>query len=101
MINWKKVKENIPSNFKIKGQTWEVLYVKEFLDGKTLGETRPTEKQIVLLDSMSPKTTVSTFYHELQHCISMCYDVDLTEKQVLNYEKSVAYILPLLWNLNK
>jgi len=102
MINWKKVKQSIPHRIRLKNKVfYEVLYVDDFKDGKTLGETRFNEKQIVLLKNLSPKIMVSTFFHELLHAISFEYNVDLTETQVLNFENSVGYLLPLIWSLNE
>lgn len=101
MINWKKTKLKIPSSFKIKGRTWEVLWVNEFLDQKTLGESRFNQHQIVLLNSMSPKLTVHTFVHELFHVLSHETDANLTENQVLSLEKSTPYLLSLFWNLKE
>ena len=102
MINWKKVKAKIPHRIRVKNKIYyEVLYIDNFKDGKTLGETRFNEKQIILLRSLSPKIMVSTFLHELLHAISFEYNVDLTETQVLNFENSVPYLLPLIWGLNE
>lgn len=102
MINWKKIKSTIPHRVRIKNKIWyEVLYISDFKDQKTLGETRFETKQIVIKTGLSPKMTVSTFFHEVLHAISFEYDVDLTENQVLNIENSVSYLLPLVWDLNK
>lgn len=101
MTNWKKIKNNIPHRVRIKSKVWyEILWVSDFKDGKTLGESRFNEKQIVLLNSMSPKLTVSTFIHELYHVISHEYGADLTENQVLKLEDGTSYFLPILWSLN-
>lgn len=100
MINWKKVKSNIPTNFKIKnGVKYETVYIGELDAGATVGEARLDDKLIVLSSKMSPKQTVSTFYHELIHVISHEYNADLTEKQVLAIEASISYLLPLIWSL--
>ena len=102
MINWKKVKSKIPHRLRIKNKIWyEILWVDDFKDGKTLGESRLHLKQLVLLKNMSPKLTIETFVHELLHVISHEYGSDLTEKQVLAMEKSTPYLLLTLWSLNE
>lgn len=99
-VNWKKLKNSIPPSFKIKGKTWEVLWVDDFADGKTWGETRFDKKQVVIKNGLSPKLTVHTFIHELFHVISDETKANLTEKQVLALEKATPYLLELFKGLN-
>lgn len=95
--DWSKVKSKIPPHVKIRSKTYEVLWIENFKDGKTLGETRFAERQIVLLKNMKPKMAVSTFFHEILHAISFECEAELTENQVLAVEKS----MPSLFNLIK
>jgi hypothetical protein len=93
-MDWKKLKRRIPHRVQVAKDAWyEVLYVDDFKDGKTLGETRHDPRQIVLLNGQSPKSAVTTYLHELIHAFSNENDADLTEAQVLAFEKSFYYIL--------
>lgn len=89
MINWKNLKNSIPSHIKIKKVEYEILYTDDFKDGKTLGETRLDAKQILLKTNESDKETFHTYVHELLHAVSEEYRVGLTEKQVRALEKSL------------
>lgn len=104
IINWKKLKNQIPSSFKIKGKTWEVLWIEEFEENndgtRNIGETRFIEKQVVLAKKLSPKLTVHTFIHEIFHVISYDTNANLTEKQVLALEKATPYLLEIFKGLN-
>lgn len=94
MIDWKKLQKRIPHQVQISRKKFiEVAYVQDFKDGTTLGEMRPDMNQIVIKTDMSPKETVSTFFHEWLHLVSNEYEVNLTEKQVLAIEKSLYYWL--------
>lgn len=99
MVNWKKLKNQIPSSFKIKGKTWEVLWVDQFIEDH-IGETRFDKRQVVLKNKLSPKLTVHTFIHEIFHVISYDTDANLTEKQVLALEKATPYLLEIFKGLN-
>lgn len=94
MINWKKYKNKIPHVVKIGPKDlYEVLWVDNFIGGDNVGETRFNEKQIVIKTGMTPKLTVTTYLHECLHALSDKYDLNLTEKQVLAFEKSFTYLL--------
>lgn len=94
MINWKKYKNKIPHAVKIGSKDlYEVLWVDDFLDKGNVGETRFGEKQIVIKKGLTPKLTVTTYLHECLHALSDKHDLNLTEKQVLAFEKSFAYLL--------
>jgi len=94
-INWKRLVNNIPSHVSTKDGLYEVLYTEEFKDGKTLGESRFEEKQIVLKKGLSPKETVHTYFHELLHVSSEITGANLTENQVLSLEKDLTFWLNL------
>jgi hypothetical protein len=98
--DWVKLKSKIPHQVKIRTKTYEVAWIDQFKDGKTLGETRFELRQIILLNNMSPKMTVSTFFHEYLHAICHEYNVNLTENQVLALEKSFININSLILELN-
>lgn len=88
MINWKRLTEHIPFSVTINNKVnYEILYVDDFKDGNTLGETRFAPRQIVIKKNLKPKLTVITFLHELAHAFSNEHNVDLTETQILALEK--------------
>jgi hypothetical protein len=91
MINWKKYYKNIPSSIKINKATYEVLWTNDFpKDHDQLGESRFGEvKQIVINLNQPIKEAVHTYFHEMIHAISVEYEVNMTEKQVRAFEKSL------------
>jgi hypothetical protein len=94
VINWKKYYQNIPSCVKIGNNDYQILWIDEFpKDHEQLGESRFEEKQIVINLNQPIKEAVHTYFHEIIHSISSEYDVNLTEKQVLNLEKSLKDFL--------
>lgn len=94
MVNWRTLKSKIPHRVQIKkGVFYEICWIQSFHDPNTLGETRFTERQIVLKMDQSPKETVTTYLHELAHAVSGEYNIGLTETQVLQFEKSLYYLL--------
>lgn len=94
MINWKKLKNQIPSRVQItRNKYYEVVWVDSFPDGNTLGETRYNSKQIAIKKGLGNKLTVITYLHEVLHAVSGANDANLTEKQVEALEKSFYYLL--------
>lgn len=94
MVNWKKLSKSIPHRVQLGSKSWyEVLWVDDFKDGKTLGETRFDPKQIVLMKNQSPKMTVVTFLHEITHALAHEAEVELTETEVLAFEKTLYFLL--------
>ncbi len=95
MIDWEKYCGRIPSSVKINKNTYEVVWINGFpKDRHQLGESRFDEsKQIVININQPIKEAVHTYWHELLHILSFEYDVNLTEKQVLNLEKSLPFLL--------
>lgn len=90
MINWFKYLQNIPPRIKIGKNTYEILWTESFKDKEQVGESRfSDEKQILIKIGQSNKESVHTYFHEVLHAISEEYNVNLTEKQVLNMEKSL------------
>ena len=87
----KRVKRpNIPSSIRITSKTaYEIVYVDEFKDGNTLGEMRPSLKQIALLNGQSNTELTKTFIHEVLHAISDENEISLTERQVLKLEDAL------------
>jgi hypothetical protein len=93
-MDWKKLRRRIPHRVQVTKDTWyEIVWVDDFKDGKTLGETRHDSKQIVILNGQSPKVTVTVYMHELTHAFSDENGSNMTEAQVLDFEKSFYYIL--------
>jgi hypothetical protein len=94
MVNWKKLSRSIPHRVQVSPKGWyEILWVDDFKDGKTLGETRFDPKQIVLMRGQSPKMTVSVYLHEYAHAYSHEWNLNLTESQVLAFEKGLYFWL--------
>lgn len=94
MISWKSLVKRIPLQIKTsKKDVYDIVFVKDFLDGNTLGETRFHTKQIALLLGQSPKQTIHTYLHEILHAISDTYDAKLTETQILALEKAIDFVL--------
>lgn len=94
MINWFKYLQSIPPRIKIGKSIFEVLWISEFKDKEQVGESRfSEEKQILIKINQSNKETVHTYFHEVLHAISEEYSVNLTEKQVLNFEKALKDLL--------
>lgn len=93
-VNWKKLRKNIPNQVQVDNKTfYEVLWTDDFVDGKTLGETRHDLQQIVIKNGMNDKETVSTYCHELAHLFSDVYNFSMTEKQIVMFEMSLTYLL--------
>lgn len=91
-VNWKKLSKYIPHRIKLSSRDeYEIVWIDEFLDGKTLGETRFEERQIVIKNGQTPKESYSTFIHEWFHAISHAYEINLTESQVQKLEKAFIY----------
>lgn len=94
MVNWKKFKSLIPNFVQLGPKaTYEVVWIDEFKDNRTLGETRFDPCQIVLKNNMTPKLTVVTFLHECLHAYSNEYELALTENLILSAEKGFYYLL--------
>lgn len=92
-VNWKLLKSQIPHRVQIGKRVFEILWVDDFADGKTLGETRFDPPQIVIKTGESDKLTVKIYAHELVHAISDEEEVGLTETQVLKLEHAMIYLL--------
>lgn len=94
MVNWKKLANKIPHRVQIASKAYyEVVWVSDFPDGNTLGETRFDQKQIAIKQGLTPKLTVTTFIHELCHAASYEHNINLTESQILAMEKSFYFWL--------
>lgn len=94
MISWKSLIKRMPLEVKTsKDDIWPIVFVKDFVDGKTLGETRFDPKQIAILMGQSDKQTIHTYLHEILHAFSETYGANLTETQILALEKGISYIL--------
>lgn len=92
-VNWKARRKEIPHRVQI-GKTWyEIVWVSDFADGKTLGETRFNPPQIALISGLTDKLTVSVYGHEVIHAISEEFKAGLTENQVLALEQAIPSIL--------
>lgn len=96
-LNWKKLAKNIPTKIQVGSKSvYEVLWIPDFHGEETFGETRFDTKQIVIKSGMGPKITVETFYHEFCHALSYEHHLNLTEVQVLSFEKTLPYVMGLV-----
>jgi len=94
MVNWKKLVKKIPNKVQLaKRGEYEVVWVDEFKQHDTIGETRFDRKQIAIKKNLSPKLTIITYLHEVIHGLSAEHDAQLTENQVLALEKGLYYLL--------
>lgn len=93
-VDWAAHVKNIPHRVHVSRGTYaEVVYVDDFPDGKTWGETRWEPLQIAIKRGLSDKLTVITYLHEIKHLFSFVYGLDLTEKQILAMEPAFYYFL--------
>lgn len=87
-INWKKLVKEIPASVKVGPRIhYEVLWTNQFENPDLMGEMRPDNRQIVIKSGLSPKETVTTFFHEWLHAVSDENEAALTEQQVSQLEK--------------
>ena len=94
MINWRKLAKKIPISIRTsRGETFQIVFVKDFADGKTLGHTTFQPNQIAILMGQSDKMTVITYLHEVLHAFADTYGAGITESQVLVLEKTIEYVL--------
>ncbi len=95
-MNWKKLKNNIPSKLKTKSKVYfDILWQDNLTDkgGKRLfGLTQFDPNQIILDTQQSEKEAVHTAVHEAWHAFSDSYDIGLTEEQVRKLEKAFPYM---------
>lgn len=93
-INWKRLVKRIPIQIRTSDKdVYPVVFVKDFADGKTLGETRFDPNTIAIMMNQPAKLTVHVYLHEVIHAISATYNIGLTENQVLALEDALIYIL--------
>ena len=94
MVNWKSLHRQI--NFKIqlkRNVFYEVVWVNDFPNGKTEGETRFQERQIALKKDVNARETVKTFLHEVAHAFAHEYDIPLPESSVEKLEEGLYFLL--------
>lgn len=100
MVNWKKLRQNIPNTTRAKAkEVVEILWIDEFKNGDTYGETRFNPTQIVINKNQSDKEAIFTLFHEFLHLCDDTYEVGLTEKQVRKLEKAFPYLRELVLTL--
>ncbi len=92
-IDWDDLVSRIPHFIQLKKARYEICWVDDFKDGKTLGETRFDPKQILIKTGQTAKEAVKTYLHEVEHATSHEFDANLTEAQVRALEKSLPWIL--------
>lgn len=86
----------IPARVRIKHNcVYEVVTIKSFADGETMGECRYDDKQIVILEGMTDTQTAKTFLHEVLHAIQYEYQAGITESQVRKLEDGIWRVLRL------
>lgn len=96
-VSWKHLVKQIPSRVQIGPKVfYDVVWSKDLVDSKgnyLYGLTDLTNRVITIRMDMSPKLTVETYAHELLHCFSEEFDINLTETQVLRFEHILPYLL--------
>lgn len=93
-VNWKNLLKKIPNRVQVDSKTfYEVLWIDDFVDKKTLGETRHDIKQVVLKKNLSPKETIATYLHEIAHVYSDVYKFTMTENQITTFELCLPFLL--------
>jgi len=91
-----KIISKLPQKLRITSKvSYELLYLLEFNDNKTLGECRPNEKQIVVVSGQPTTELTKTYIHELLHALSFEYNINLTEAQVQKLEVAIYNFLRL------
>jgi hypothetical protein len=94
MANYKELSLLIPYTVHTgKKDKFEIVWVDDFPDGATAGETRFNPLQIAIKKGQSEKETVLTYLHEVIHAASYTHEIGLTETQVRKLEKA---LIPLL-----
>jgi hypothetical protein len=91
-----KLVESIPSRVRIKKNvSYEIVFIDEFVGGKTLGECRYDTKQIIINKNQSKTEILRTTLHEIVHAIAMENNIKLTETHVLGLEDGLFRFLKL------
>jgi hypothetical protein len=104
-VNWKNLRKNIPNKVRSKSRSsYEVLWTDEFhfdekTGKKTYGTTRFDPNLITLNINQADKETIHTYWHEFIHALSVDYNLQLTETQVENLEKSYLYVREFILTL--
>lgn len=96
-ISWKKLVKAIPSKVQISAKvSYDVVWQKDIVDTKgnhLYGLTDLNNHIIFIRMDMAPRLTVETFLHEVTHCFSEEYNLNLTETQVLAIEHAIPYLI--------
>lgn len=100
-INWKKVRNRIPTHIMLNRKRWEIVWTEDFYDGETLGETRYETRQIVIKSGRPDKETVHTYIHEMLHALQGSYGAGLTENQVQALEVGTVDLIRFFGELLK
>jgi hypothetical protein len=93
---WKKLSKLIPDRIQIKPKSWyDVVYKPaiEYLDNECHGLTDFDKKLILMNIEQSSRLRVVTYLHEVLHAFSYEYKLGLSEKQILQIEKALYYVL--------
>ena|ERR1700676_5117181 len=91
-VNWKDLASRIPTTVEgPKGVIYEIVWSKDA--SQYHGQMIPDKNQIQLALGLSPKQTVEVFLHEIAHLYSDLSGMQLTESQVLLFEKFCIYWL--------
>lgn len=102
-INYKKLMSSIPHVIDLCGHRYEIVFVKDFLDGNTSGEAIKREglNQIRIKLTNDYKDMFHTFAHELTHAVGFETGAEYTEKQVLQTEQAVESLLRLFFEMGE
>ena len=93
-VNYKQLVTEIPHRIQLGTKAYyEILWCDSFPDSKVMGETRFDPRQIVIKKGMTPKEAIVTYLHEIAHGYSHEHGLNLTESQILSFEKGLYYLL--------
>lgn len=96
MATLKKLVDQLPNSVRItKDVSYEVVWVDNFPDSKTLGECRPSTRQIAINKNQSNTEKLRTTLHEIIHAIAIENNIKLTETHVLGLEDGIFRVLKL------
>lgn len=87
---------DIPHRVRIKPKISYDVFFSEVADiDGTFGSCDPNKRVIIISPNQSDANKQKTWLHELSHCLSFEYDLNLTEKQVQGLEKALYSFLKL------
>lgn len=81
--------KKLPKKIKVGRHSYSVKYMEEIEEGKLLGVCYLDDKRIEVAMEKGQREAESTILHEMLHAISEEYDLNLSEKRVIQLEKGL------------